>query len=109
MKEKLKLSLKPDAKVKIGGKPQANQTQSDFEQNQLYVTNVNPLQPPLIKILNPVTNIHDAHPINTLLKQINLFCQLTMVRASNFKVGSSVNPRELERYFDLAQIQKLAA
>lgn len=32
-----------------------------------------------------------------------------MVRASNFKVGTNANPRDLEKYFDMPQILKLAS
>jgi hypothetical protein len=48
---------------------------------------VKPDQPTLIKIGNPTINKHENHPINKLLKLINQFCNITLVKATSFKPG----------------------
>lgn len=61
-------------------------------QNLNQYTSVKPGEPTLIKILNPTKNMHENHPINKYLRSVNMFSQLTMIRAANFKAGGTLLP-----------------
>ena len=71
-------------------------------------TAVRPSEPTLIKIINNTRNIHENHPLNKYLRSINMFSQLTMVRAANFKAGGTAAPQRASAYFDNQTIYNMA-
>jgi|TARA_B110000285_G_scaffold231157_1_gene299183 hypothetical protein len=63
---------------------------------------VRPGEPTTITLLNPPLTHHDEHPINKYLKQVNTFCNLSLVRAAAFRMGNNKCP-----HFDTQKIQNL--
>lgn len=63
---------------------------------------VRPGEPTTITLRNPPLTQHDEHPINKYLRQVNTFCNLSLVRAAAFRMGNNKCP-----HFDTQKIQNL--
>lgn len=51
---------------------------------------VNPSEPTKIKIWNKLIDKHNTHPINKYMNKVNTFCNLSLLKAFNFRSGNKV-------------------